>query len=106
MSEVEVLVTLGSDATGGFFLQGESAMERSERELIERAALENFEVKKLYEQHRDFEDRLRTLSRQSYLTPKEEQEERELKHRKLKGVERMLRLAASAQSHEAPQIAA
>jgi hypothetical protein len=68
-------------------------MEQSERELIERAMFENFEVKKLYEQHKEFEERLRTLSRQSYLTPKEEQEERELKHRKLKGVERMIKLA-------------
>jgi|LakMenEpi03Aug12_release.lakeMendotaPanAssembly.Ray.scaffolds.fasta_scaffold4267056_1 hypothetical protein len=79
-------------------------MERSERELIEKAVRENFEVKKLYEQHQDFEERLRTLSRQSYLTPKEEQEERELKHRKLKGVERMLKLASSVNAES--QIAA
>jgi hypothetical protein len=79
-------------------------MERSERELIEKAVRENFEVKKLYEQHHEFEERLRTLSRQSYLTPKEEQEERELKHRKLRGVERMLKLASSI--HAESQIAA
>jgi hypothetical protein len=66
--------------------------------------LENFEVKKLYEQHKQFEERLRTLGRQSYLTPKEEQEERELKHRKLQGVERMLKLVHSTQSQQ--QIAA
>lgn len=67
-------------------------MERSERDLIEKVLPENFELKKLYEQHQSFEERLRTLSRQSYLTAKEEQEERELKLRKLKGVERMLKL--------------
>ena len=79
-------------------------MERPERELIEKAVLENFEVRKLYEQHQEFQERLRTLSRQSYLTPKEEQEERELKLRKLRGVERMLRLANSVQPES--QIAA
>ncbi len=70
-------------------------MERSERDLIERALPENFELKKLYEQHQIFEERLGTLSRQSYLTAKEEQEERELKLRKLRGVERMLKLVGA-----------
>jgi len=71
-------------------------MEQCERDRIEKSAAENFELKKLYEQHQLFEDRLRTLSRQSYLTPKEEQEERELKQRKLKGVEKMLRIVGAA----------
>jgi hypothetical protein len=68
-------------------------MERTERELIEKAATQNFELKRLYEQHQHYEERLRKLGRQVYLTPKEEQEERELKQRKLRGVERMLKLA-------------
>jgi hypothetical protein len=73
-------------------------MESTQREQIEKVATENFELKKLYEQHQTYEERLRTLSRQVYLTPKEEQEERELKQKKLRGVERMLKLAqASAQ---------
>ena len=67
-------------------------MERAERELIERELPRNFELRKLYEQHRDFEDRLGQLGRQSFLTPAEEQEERKLKQLKLKGVERMLYL--------------
>jgi hypothetical protein len=68
-------------------------MEHAERELIQRVASENFEVRKLYEQHEQYEERLRTLSKLVYLTPKEAQEERELKQMKLKGVEKMIRLS-------------
>jgi len=71
-------------------------MERTERELIESNMQSNFELRKLYAQHQEFEDRLQRLSRQSFLTPAEEQEERRLKQLKLKGVERMLYLAHGA----------
>jgi len=71
-------------------------MERSERELIESELHNNFELRKLYEQHNQFEERLQKLSRQSFLTAAEEQEERKLKQLKLKGVERMLFLAGGA----------
>jgi len=74
-------------------------MERTEREQIEKAATENFELKKLYDQHQLYEERLKKLARQVYLTPKEEQEERELKQKKLRGVERMLKLVQNA-AHE------
>jgi hypothetical protein len=71
-------------------------MESHERELIKKALTNNnFEVKKLYEQHREFEERLKKLSRQGFLTASEEAEERRLKQLKLQGVERMLRLAAT-----------
>lgn len=72
-------------------------MERSERELIEKGLSRNFELKKLYEQHKDFEERLGRLSRQQYLTPQEQQEERTLKQMKLRGVEKMLKLAANGE---------
>ncbi len=70
-------------------------MERAERELIEQSMGGNFELRKLYEQHREFEARLHKLARQSFLTPAEELEERKLKQLKLKGVERMLYLVGS-----------
>ena len=73
-------------------------MERAERELIERVLNHNFEVRKLYEQHKQFEERLCKLSRHSFLTPAEEQEERRLKQLKLKGVERMLQLAGGSEA--------
>ena len=68
-------------------------MEDADRSRIEKAVEEkNFEVARLYQQHKEYEERLHTLSRQVYLTQKEEQEQRELKQRKLWGVERMLKL--------------
>jgi hypothetical protein len=69
-------------------------MERTERELIHRALVTNFEVRKLYDQHKEYEERLKKLSRQPYLTATEEQELRRLKQLKLHGVERMIRLSA------------
>ena len=72
-------------------------MERADLEVVEKAIVDNFEVRKLYEQHKQIEERLGALGRQVYLTPKEEQEERELKQRKLRGVERMLKLAQAVQ---------
>ena len=69
-------------------------MEHAERERIEKAVEENFEVKRLYQQHKEYEERLDALGRQAYLTQKEEQEQRELKQRKLWGVEKMLKLTA------------
>ncbi len=74
---------------------GGSVMESHERELIEKALPTNFEVKKLYKQHQEFEERLKKLGRQAFLTSTEEAEERKLKQLKLKGVERMLRLASA-----------
>lgn len=71
-------------------------MEHVERVRIENAVQENFEVKRLYQQHKEYEERLGVLSRQAYLTQKEEQEQRELKQRKLWGVERMLKLTAGS----------
>jgi len=72
-------------------------MERSQRELIEKVSGSNFELKKLYEQHQEFEEKLRKLSRQAYLTSAEEQEERTLKALKLRGVERMLKLVGDGE---------
>jgi uncharacterized protein YdcH (DUF465 family) len=70
-------------------------MERSDRELIERVASRNFELNKLYERHKQLEERLDKLGKKSYLTPGEEQEQRQLKQVKLRGVERMLKMASS-----------
>ena len=69
-------------------------METHERELIERAVESNFELKKLYEQHRDLDLKLQKLGRKAFLTAPEEAEERRLKQLKLRGVERMLKIIA------------
>ena len=72
-------------------------MERADRELIEKVAPSNFELKKLYEKHRELEEKLQKLSRKAFLTQGEEQEQRHLKIVKLRGVERMLKLASDGQ---------
>jgi formyltetrahydrofolate synthetase len=69
-------------------------MESHERELIEKAVETNFELKKLYKQHVELDQKLKKLGKQSFLTQKEELEERRLKQLKLRGVERMLKMAA------------
>jgi hypothetical protein len=70
-------------------------MESHERELIEKAVESNFELKKLYTQHQDLDTKLKKLGKQSFLTAQEEAEERRLKQLKLRGVEKMLKIAAS-----------
>ncbi|MCX6115279.1 MAG: DUF465 domain-containing protein [Proteobacteria bacterium] len=73
-------------------------MEHRERELIEMGLQSNFELRKLYEQHRDLEEQLHKLARRQFLTASEEQEEHKLKHLKLRGVERMLQMVESSES--------
>lgn len=70
-------------------------MESHERELIERAVESNFELKKLYTQHQELDFKIKKLGKQSFLTAQEEAEERRLKQLKLRGVEKMLKLATS-----------
>jgi hypothetical protein len=70
-------------------------MERDERELIQKVLQTNFEVRRLYNQHIKYEDTLARLARQAYLTQPEEVEQRRLKRLKLKGVEKMLKIASN-----------
>jgi uncharacterized protein YdcH (DUF465 family) len=69
-------------------------MESHERQLIEKAVENNFELKKLYERHVELDQKLKKLGKQRFLTQQEEVEERRLKQLKLRGVERMLKMAA------------
>ena len=69
-------------------------MENHERERIEKAVENNFELKKLYERHVELDTKLKKLGKQRFLTQKEELEERRLKQLKLKEIKRMLKMAA------------
>lgn len=71
-------------------------MENTERQRIENSLDGSFELRRLYNQHKNFEQRLGKLSRLVYLTPQEEAEQRTLKHLKLRGVERMMMLVSEA----------
>lgn len=65
-------------------------MEKSDREQIERLLEKDFEMRRLYEEHQRLDDQLKRIGNKKFLTASEEQEERELKQRKLRGVEKML----------------
>lgn len=67
-------------------------MDVGEREQIEVAVQSNFEVRKLYLQHRKLENRLDVLGRRTFLTPTEQVEQKRLKQEKLRGKERMLEI--------------
>jgi hypothetical protein len=70
-------------------------MERDERELIQKVLQTNFEVRRLYNQHIKYEDKLAKFARQAFLTSSEEVEQRRLKRLKLMGVERMLKIVSN-----------
>lgn len=70
-------------------------MEHHERELIESAVESNFELKKLYAQHQELDMKLKKIGKQPFLTAHEQAEERRLKQLKLRGVEKMLKLASA-----------
>ena len=65
-------------------------MEKSEREQIEKLLESDFEMRRLYEEHHRLDEQLKKIANKKFLTASEEQEERELKQRKLRGVEKML----------------
>ena len=65
-------------------------MEGRDRKKIERLLNTNFELRKLYDEHELLERKLERFSRRNYLTSGEEQAVRELKSRKLRGVDRMM----------------
>jgi len=73
-------------------------MEHAERELIEKTVVNNFELRRLYTRHRDFERRLDELKRQPFLTSIEQVEQKKLKNMKLRGVERMMFIISRAQT--------
>ena len=80
-------------------------MENSDRDLIQKVLKNNFELRKLYDEHIDLEDRLSSLQRRPFLTTEESLIEKEIKMRKLKGVERMMSIISPHRS-EAPAQAA
>ena len=69
-------------------------MERADRELIEKVLLGNFELRKLYEEHCRLETVLESFENRPFLTSVEEIEEKQLKRRKLQGVDRMMSIVA------------
>lgn len=60
-------------------------MEQYEIELIERYQEQDEELRKLWQEHQDFEKQLSVFDEKRYLTPQEELEQKRLKKLKLAG---------------------
>jgi len=86
-------------------------MERTDRELIEQVMKNDMRLKRLYDQHLKLERSLKQFQGRSFLTTIEQRDERNLKKKKLNGVDEMMRLLAeikqpiSANSAEQSQAA-
>lgn len=72
-------------------------MERRERESIQKIVELNNELKRLYEQHQRYEERLARYESRGFLTPGEEIFVRTLKKKKLSGVDRMMAILSQTE---------
>ena len=67
-------------------------MEQSERDLIRELSLSNIMLRRLYDEHIELEDKVTLLENRNFLTSQEEIELRELKKKKLLGVDKMMHI--------------
>ena len=66
-------------------------MESSQRHLIETVAKSNPKLKRLLVQHKKFHDEIDLLEKRSFRTAKEDMYLKEIKVKKLNGLQRMLK---------------
>ncbi|RME61974.1 MAG: DUF465 domain-containing protein [Candidatus Dadabacteria bacterium] len=67
-------------------------MEKRDHELIQKLAENNHELRKLYQEHLKIEAKLAKLAAKPFLTAQDEQEEKALKRKKLRGVDLMMKI--------------
>lgn len=67
-------------------------MESSDREFILKMREVDARLKRLYENHQKFEDELDQYKNRPFLTTIDESREKELKFKKLRGVEKMMEI--------------
>ena len=65
-------------------------MESHDRDLIFKFISSDAQLRKLYEEHKILDARISKMGNRRYLTNDEEQEHKQLKQKKLKGVDRMI----------------
>lgn len=73
-------------------------MENQERDLILKMREVDTRLKRLYEEHERLENELTEYGRRSFLTSHEQVRQKELKFKKLKGVERMMDIVQELQA--------
>jgi uncharacterized protein len=64
-------------------------MEEKDLQLINKMILENPELKKLWEEHRDYKTKLEEYNRKKYLSAEDELKRREIQKLKLAGKDRI-----------------
>lgn len=67
-------------------------METADKELVEKLSKSDKRLGRLYAEHKRLEVELRRYGNRAFLTREEAQRERELKVRKLQGVDKMMQL--------------
>lgn len=70
-------------------------MEKTDRELVEKLSQSDKKLGRLYAEHKRLENELDRYSSRAFLTREEAQKERELKVRKLQGVDKMMQMIRS-----------
>ncbi len=65
-------------------------MNKRQKEILLSLLANNFELNKLHKEHKALEDRLSRYQARNFLTPQEELEVKQLKTKKLKGVDRIM----------------
>ena len=70
-------------------------MENCDRDRILAVLNSNIQLKRLYQEHLSFEDRLAQFSSKKFLTPEEQMEAQRLKKLKLKGVDQMMTMISA-----------
>jgi uncharacterized protein len=69
-------------------------MDRIDQALIERAASNNPQIRRLYLQHKELAQKIAALDHRGYLTEEEKLEMKQLKKEKLKGKDELMKLIA------------
>lgn len=64
-------------------------MEETELQLIRRLIPKNRELKKLWDEHQDYEEKLEQLNKKRYLSTEEEMRRKEIQKLKLRGKDRI-----------------
>jgi uncharacterized protein len=67
-------------------------MEKADLELIEQWRERDAELKKLWEEHLEYEDQLASFNKRVYLSPTEELERKTLQKKKLQGRDQLERI--------------
>lgn len=73
-------------------------MNSEEKRKVMRMAHSNITIRRLLKKHNEYKDRIRVIRKKSFLSAIDEQEVRNLKMKKLKGKDQMLRLIDSVES--------